>query len=218
MEFSGVLNKAISHKAKLDNIQKDFDDNLSKINKFQEDLKTLNACYTTTSTAHEYLESLIKTESSRFIKKIRDILDYGVKTIFFDEEYSIDIRTEDTNTTIHLVYTDKLGNIISPDIKHCGGGVRTVVGVLLNLFFIFHYKTEPIIFVDEGFSQVSSIYIPYLMGLLQELSDKNGLKILLITHDMRIMSYADKVYEILDGKAYLRKSEDSSVKVVTPIE
>ena len=45
------------------------------------------------------------------------------------------------------------------------------------------------------------------MGLIQEMSEKKGLKILLITHDTRIVSYADKVYEIVDGKAILKKSK-----------
>lgn len=204
MEFKSVLNKAISHKAMLEATKKDYDSNLGLIMNNLNDLKTLNEIYKTTLLAHDYLEALIKEESSAFIKKVRDILDYGIKTIFFDEDYSVDVRVDDDNTSIHLISKDIDGNVISPDIKNCGGGIRTVCGIMLQLFFIFHYKAEPIIFIDEGFTQVSSQYIPYLMGLLQELSEKNGLKILLITHDVRVMSYADKVYEILDGQAVLR--------------
>jgi len=214
MEFVHVMNQAISHKAKLENIQKDYDDNLSRIMKNQADLSMLIGLYNTTTTALEYLETLIKEESTKFIKKIRDILDYGVKTIFYDEDYSIDIMTVEDRTSIHLITKDEFENVINPDIKNCGGGIRSCVGIILQLYFLFHYKAEPIIFVDEGFSQVSSQYIPYLMGLLQELSERNGLKILLITHDVRMMSYADKVYTVESGKAVLRKDTNSNVKVV----
>jgi DNA repair exonuclease SbcCD ATPase subunit len=214
LEFSKTFNQAIAHKAKLDNMKKDYDDNLVKIGRYHTNLNALNNMFIVTCTAHDYLETLVKEESTKFVRRLRDILDYGVKTIFYDEEYSIDVRTEEDSATIHLVTKDDCGNVISPDIKVCGGGIRTVVGIMLQLFFIFHYKAEHVIFIDEGFTQVSSQYIPYLMGLLQELSEKNGLKLLLVSHDVRVMGYADKVYEIVEGKAYLRKGKDSKVSVV----
>jgi DNA repair exonuclease SbcCD ATPase subunit len=213
MEVSMLFNKAMQHKAKLENTLIDYNDTLSKIDKCQKDLLILNEMLKTTTIAHEYLEALIKEESLKFVRKIKDILDYGVKSIFFDEEYSIDIRNNEDKTTIHLITTDEEGNKISPDIKDCGGGIRTVVGIMLQLYFIFHYKSERIIFIDEGFTQVSSIYIPYLMGLLQEMSEKNGLKIMLITHDTRFMSYADKVYEIIEGKSVLKKTKTPNIEV-----
>lgn len=217
METGKLFNKAMEHKAKLDNTVIDYNDNLSKIDKCDKDLKIISEMYKTTVFAHDYLETLIKEESTKFIKKIRDIVDYGVKSIFFDEKYSIDIRNTEDKTTIHLITIDSEGNTISPDIKDCGGGIRTIIGTLLQIFFIFHYKTEKIIFIDEGFTQVSSIYIPYLMGLLQEMSEKNGLKILLITHDPRIMSYADKTYEIEDGKAILKKNKGSNIIIQSEV-
>lgn len=206
MDCSNIFNKAISHKAKLENMEKDYVDNQFKIQRYEKDLNTLNSIYVTSEAGYDYLEALIKEESTRFIKRLNEILDYGVKTIFYDMNYSVDVRVEENCASIHLVYEDDDGNKLSPDIKYCGGGIRTVIGALLQLFFIFHYKTEKILIVDEGFSQVSSLYIPYFIALLKEMSDKNGLKILLITHDVRLMSYGDKVYEIRDGKSYLSKS------------
>lgn len=207
MDTFTLEKNAASHKAQLDNMIWDYNNNLTRISKSLVELNTMTELQETLVQAHDYLETLIKEESVAFVKKVRDILDYGIKTIFFDEEYSIEIRNNEDKTSIHLVYTDVDGNTISPDIKDCGGGIRTVVGIMLQLYFIFYGNVEPIIFIDEGFTQVSSIYMPYLMGLIQEMSEKNGLKILLITHDTRIVSYADKVYEIVDGKAILKKSK-----------
>ena len=218
MEFTAVFNKALKHKARVENTQKDFDDNIVRMGGYKSELNLLNGLYKNTSLAHDYLEALIKEESTKFIKRLRDVLDYGVKTIFYDEEYSIDIRTENDNTSIHLITKDVDGNQISPDIKVCGGGIRCCVGVLCQLFVLFHYRSAPILFVDEGFTQLSSQYIPYLMGLLQELSEKNGLKILLISHDPRLISHADKVYSIEDGKAVLKKSGGSNLRVGDSVE
>ena len=37
------------------------------------------------------------------------------------------------------------------------------------------------------------------MGLIGELAEKNNFRILLITHDTRLMGYANKSYEVKNG-------------------
>lgn len=197
MDFNDVVRKAIAHKATLDTNRRDIKDNTIIIEKRQKELDELNALYKVTKEAQAYLDTLVKEESGKFIRRLNDVLDYGVKTIFYDCDYSIEIRTTDeSKITIHLVYDDDSGNKLSPDIRSCGGGIRTVCGILMQIVMISHYRVEPIIFIDEGFSQVSSEYLPYLMTLLKELAKKNNFKILLITHDDRMLPYADKRYII----------------------
>lgn len=202
MEFSELVRKTISHKATLDAYRKDVKDNSILIQKKEEELANVNEIYRVTKWSYSYLDALVKEESGKFIKRLNEVLDYGVKTIFYDCDYSIEIRISDNNrATIHLVYDDEDGNKLSPDIQSCGGGIRTVIGILLQIFFILLYKVEPIIFCDESLSQISSDYVSYTFGLIGELAKKNGLKILLITHDERFIKYADKHYEISDGHA-----------------
>lgn len=204
MEFSELVRKTISHKATLDAYRKDVKDNSILIQKKEEELANVNEIYRVTKWSYSYLDALVKEESGKFIKRLNEVLDYGVKTIFYDCDYSIEIRISDNNrATIHLVYDDEDGNKLSPDIQYCGGGIKTVIGILLQIYFIFHYKIEKLIMVDEGFSQVSSIYLPNLFSLINELATKNGLKILLITHDNRMLPFGVRQYEIEDGKAIL---------------
>lgn len=202
MEFNDLVRKAISHKASVDSAGRDIRDNEIVLAKREKELENVKLVFQTTKFAYAYLDQLVKEESGKFIKRLNEILDFGVKTIFDDCDYSIEIRvSENSKATIHLVYDDDDGNKLSPDIQICGGGIRTVVGVLMQIFFIFHYKTEPILFVDEGFSQVSSQYLPNLFSLIGEMCEKNGLKVLLVTHDERMIPYATKRYEIQNGKA-----------------
>lgn len=197
MEFNEVVRKAIAHKATLDSSRKDIKDNTIIIQRRQKELDELNSLYKVTKEAQAYLDTLVKEESGKFIKRLNDILDYGVKTIFYDCDYSIEIRTtDDSKITIHLVYDDDEGNHISPDIRTCGGGIRTVCGILMQIVMISHYRVEPIIFCDESLSQVSTEYLPNLMQLLKELAIQNNFKVLLITHDNRMLPYADKRYII----------------------
>ena len=207
--FNEVVRNAISHKATLDASRKDVKDNSILIKKREEELENVNEVYRVTKWSYSYLDTLVKEESGKFIKRLNEILDYGVKSIFFDCQYSIEIRISENNkATIHLVYDDEEGNKLDPDIQSCGGGIRTVVGILMQIFFIFHYRVEKLIMVDEGFSQVSSAYLPNLFSLISELATKNGLKILLITHDNRMLPFGIKQYEIDGGKAILVKTEE----------
>lgn len=204
-----LLEKAIAHKAYLDSCTKDIKDMTLMSDKKQKELLNLNELYRITSYSSSYLEGLIREESGKFIKKLNDILDYGIKTIFYDCDYSVEIRVSDNNkATIHLVYDDENGNKLSPDVQQCGGGIKSVIGCISQIFFLFYYHVEPVLFMDESLSQISSQYLPHVMDLINELAEKNGLKVLLITHDVRMLAYGARQYEISDGKAILVK--DSS--------
>ena len=204
-----LLQKAIAHKAIVDSAKRDIENNKIQINKRQESLQSLNVLKKDTEFSYDYLDTLVKEESGRFIRHLNNILDFGVKTIFDDCDYSIEIRVSDNSkVTIHLVYDDENGNKLDPDIKNCGGGIRTVVGCLAQVAFITHYRLEPVLFIDEGLSQLSSQYIPNFMELLNQMAIKNGLKVMLITHDDRFTQYATRHYEITKGKATLIKGDE----------
>ena len=204
-DFSQVMSKAISHKSKIDNAKMDYEDNLIRIEEKGDELYQLSDLQKTMEMSYACLERLINTESERFIKRVEGLVSFGLETIFFDEEYSCEIRLDSSNNaTIHLVTKDDEGNRICPNIKDgVGGGIRTVVGIMLQVFFIFHTRSEPILFVDEGFSQLSDIYLPRLFAFLRELADKEDMKVVLITHDERIVPYADRVYKVDRGMSFL---------------
>lgn len=196
-----MLKKATEHKAMLSAAKADIEKNKKDIEKLNEKVTELIKLRDLTVWDAEYLEKLINSESELFIKKLSELLDYGVKTIFYDCNYGIEIRTEDNRAEIHLVYEDDIGNKLDPDIRNCGGGIRTVIGFLMQIYFIFHYGVARTIFIDEGFSQISSQYIEPFFGLIKELAKSNDLSVVLITHDDRFTGFADKSFVIEDGKA-----------------
>ena len=158
--------------------------------------------------AYKYLDSLVKVESERFIRKLEEVLNYAMRVIFYDRNYTVDIIVEDNKrASIHLTYEDEEGNKISPDVKDVGVGVRTVIGVVLQILFISCYDVERLLIVDEGFSQLSENYAPKLFGLFDELSKSYGLKVLLITHDVNIEQYANKSYVIENHRSRLTSTD-----------
>jgi hypothetical protein len=204
MVDTSIIRRVIEHKAMIDSAKKDIANMSYAISTKSDSLKELNNLKNISEFSFNYLDVLVKEESGKFIKHLNNILDFGVKSIFDDCNYSIEIRVSDSSkATIHLVYDDENGVKLEPDIKNCGGGIRTVVGCLSQIAFITHYRLEPVLFIDEGLSQLSSQYIPNFMELINQMAEKNGLKILLITHDDRFTSYAVRHYEVSKGNTKL---------------
>ncbi len=206
MEFTHIMNLAIAHKSKIETTRIDYEDNLLKIEELEKKLQITSELYKNTEYASTYLEKVINEESEEFTREVQSVVNLGLETIFFDKDYKSDFRTDGLSTAIHLVYTNEEGHVVDPDIRsNVGGGVRTVVGTILQVFFINYFEAEPLIFVDEGFSAIDSEYLPYFMGFIEELSNRWGLKLLLVTHDERITSYSKKVYMIDNGVSHLVK-------------
>lgn len=204
IDTKDMVSKATRHKAMIDTNKKDIKDNLILIKNKKEQLNNLVSVLDDTKLSFTYLDELIKQESNKFIDRLNDMLNFGVQTIFFDCDYNIEVRIKDNKASIYLKYTEEeTGVNVESDILNCGGGIRTVIGFLLQVYFIFYTKSEKVLFVDEGFSQISSQYLERFFGLINELSEKNDLKVLLITHDDRFTEYAKVNYEIRNGKSYL---------------
>ena len=79
-----VFYEIITHALKVD----------KEIAKKEQQLTKLNVYNTDLQFARNYLDLLIKNESNSFIKSINEILNYGLKTIFYDCDYSIDINID----------------------------------------------------------------------------------------------------------------------------
>lgn len=210
IDMKDIVNSAIAHQAVLKQSDRDIRDNNIRIEEEQRKLNNLINENKLTKFSYEYLDKLVREESGKFIKSLNDMLNYAVKVIFYDCDYTVEIKTEDNRTSIRLRYINDEGNEVNADVKDCGGGIRTVISTVMNIFFLFKYKAEPIYLVDEGFSMVSSQYLNPLFGLLDELAEKNGLKILLITHDTRLenLETVKNIYRVENG--YVKKEEVKS--------
>lgn len=203
IDMREIVNRAISHQAVIESSKRDVRDNLIRIDEENKKLETLLHEHDVTKFSHKYLDTLVKEESGKFIKSLNDMLNFAVRSIFNDRDYSIEIRVEENKATIRLKYTDDEGNKIDADIKDCGGGIKSVIGMLMQIHTLYKYRAEPILFLDESLSQISAEYLGNMLGLLNELATKNGLKILLITHDNRFIDHESIInrYEVKDGLA-----------------
>ena len=159
-------------------------------------------------TSIKVIKEIIDALSQEHIQRICDLITYGLKTIFYDRDYQIEVLLGDkrSNKTAELFLVEDKTN---PDGTHeiirssfsdsIGGGVIAVVGVILQVFYLGYLNQAPILFMDESLSQVSSEYVPNLMSFIKELARQKGFIFVLVSHDTRIINYADKKYQVDQG-------------------
>ena len=158
--------------------------------------------------AVEYLKEIIDKLSRSHIDHLEKLLNSAVETIFYDKNYRIEFDISEYRNSncldMYLIDTLDSGEQIRTNIKDNGFGIKTVVGFILQVYFILYNKLSPVLFVDEGFSAISSNYLPYLKSLFNNLRDKYGFIFVLVSHDSRLIEIADKTYEVRDGEVRLK--------------
>lgn len=153
--------------------------------------------------AIDCLKEIMDKMSQEHVERIVNLLTYALQTIFYDKDYSVEIVTSDKRNVktaeISLVERQE-DKVIRSSFDDIGGGVVAVCGLVLQVYYCNVLKQAPILFLDEQLSQVSENYVPTLMQFVKELASTKDLIMVLISHDNRYISYADKTYRVDDGQ------------------
>ena len=205
--YNNLYNRAIQLKSKYDTIQTQLDNRIKQKESTQIDMQNKIKEHKTYEYAIEYMKEIIDKLSRSHIDHLEELLNTAVSTIFFDKRYSIEFELSEYRNSncldIYLIEEQEDGTKIRTDIKDNGFGIKTIVGFILQIYFILYQELSPILFADEAFSALSDQYIPYLRSLLTSLSERYGFIFVLISHDPRFIDIADKTYEVKNGEVRL---------------
>ena len=205
--YNALYNKAIQIKSKYDTIQNQLDNRIKQKEEFQIDMQNKIKEHKTYELAIEYMKEIIDKLSRSHIDHLEELLNTAISTIFFDKRYNIEFELSEFRNSnalnIYLIEEQEDGSKIKTDIKDNGFGIKTIVGFILQIYFILYQGLSPILFIDEGFSALSDQYIPYLRSLLTSLSERYGFIFVLVAHDIRFINIADKKYEVRNGEVKL---------------
>lgn len=150
-------------------------------------------------------KDLAERMSRNAILDVENLVNSALESVFQDRNYKIEIDVSDKRSSkaaeIYLVENiDGVDYRTPVKSSRLSGGVISVIGFVLQVYFICLFGAAPILFVDEGFAAISDEYIENWMSFLKRLRDEIGLTIVLITHDERFMCGADRTYEVDGGK------------------
>ena len=202
--YSALYNKAIQVKSKYETLQNQLNSRKEKKIELTNLMSSKIHRQMVYESAISYMKEIIDLLSRTHIDHLEKLLNSAVSTIFFDKNYSIRFEVSEYRNSnclsINLIETLDDGTEIVTDIKDNGFGIKTIVGFILQIYFILYHKLSPILFVDEGFSSLSDQYIPYLRSLLNSLKEEYNFIFVLIAHDPRFIQIADLIYEVKDGE------------------
>lgn len=202
--YSALYNKAIQVKSKYETLQNQLNSRKEKKIELTNLMSSKIHRQMVYESAISYMKEIIDLLSRTHIDHLEKLLNSAISTIFFDKNYSIRFEVSEYRNSnclsINLIETLDDGTEIVTDIKDNGFGIKTIVGFILQIYFILYHKLSPILFVDEGFSSLSDQYIPYLRSLLNSLKEEYNFIFVLIAHDLRFIQIADLRYEVKDGE------------------
>lgn len=205
-QYEQLKSRSISIKSDITSSKRKLKDSKDKLGEAESKIDGLREKYRVQEKSVEVLKEVIEGMSKDHIKQVEDLVTFGLHTIFYDREYALKIEVTDKRNTKSaeiFLLEQKEDSIIKSAEDEIGGGVRVVIGFILQVFYIQYFEQNDIIFADEAFSQLSDRYIEGLMEFINRLAEKRDFKVVLISHDERLTSQADKVYMVNEGEIEL---------------
>lgn len=190
-------------------VQSSIDSAKNSISEIDCKIKELECEKNTLKLCKPIIDDIISKFSDSLLRRLEELLTIGLKKIFFDRNYSIQIRVVDKRNTkcVELLLNDN-GNLIPVRNANVAGGVLVVIAAIIQVFYIINIPTVgKYLFLDEQFSQVSQQYVGTFMGFIKTLCNETGLSIVLITHDNKFIQYGDRIYIADKGKFSMQESE-----------
>lgn len=203
-DYPLLRDRALKTQQSFDDLKKSLTHTTQLLNSVGEDLKSYKTNKLIQESSIKVLREIIDTLSNKQVNAIIDMVTYALSTIFHDRDYSLAIEIADTRTTkgatLYLIDKTDPDNTVKSDMDSIGGGIMSVIGFVLQIFFIIYFKKQRFLLLDESLSAVSSEYIPNLMEFMKTLSEKRGFTFIMILQDLRFMDYADKTYVMNFGE------------------
>ena len=162
------------------------------------DLKVLETKKEVLKKAADVLLKLQELTSEKGLRALTEMVTASLQQVFDDRNYFFEAEVEDKRgvKTIKLNLAEKTGDVVltSSVRNEIGGGVRAVIGLICQCFYIKTLGIDRTLFIDESLSQLSDDYIDNLFTLMRSLSEMGEFKFVLVTHDVRFIPYADILY------------------------
>lgn len=201
-EITNLLIKYRGIQSSIESTKNSIADVDSKIHDLECEKNTLKLC-------KPIIDDIISKFSDSLLRKLEELLTIGLKKIFYDRDYSLQIKVVDKRNTkcVELLLNDS-GNLISVKNSNIAGGVLVVIATIIQVFYIVNLpNVSNCMFLDEQLGQVSSQYIDNFIEFIKTLCNETGLSIVLITHDNKFMKYGDRIYVADKGKFTLQEAE-----------
>lgn len=205
--YQYYFNQAITKKSNIEMLKSQHEATIRDKEQSSLDLKNLITKENKYEKAVDLMKKIIEGMSQSQINHLEELINSALETIFFDRKYFVELQvTELRNTNNLQIILNEItedGQLLKTDLDANGYGVKSIIGWVLQIYFILYYHQYPIMFMDEAMTQLSKQYLPYFKSLINDLAEKYGFIFVLVTHDRDIMDLSDRTYFVEKGKVTL---------------
>ena len=205
--YNYYFNQAITKKSNLELLLSQHEQTKRDKETASQELKDLISKEASYEKAVDLMKKIIEGMSQSQINHLESLINSALETIFFDRKYFVELQiTELRNTNNLKIVLNEItddGQLLKTDLNDNGYGVKSIIGFVLQIYYILYYHQYPIMFMDEAMTQLSKQYLPYFKSLINDLAEKYGFIFVLVTHDTDIMNLSDRTYFVDKGKAEL---------------
>lgn len=150
---------------------------------------------------------LILQESARLTQehlqfRISKLVTLAMEAVF-DDPYSLELLFENargkTQATINFMRGDEA---VSPMDESAGGALDVAAfGLQMSLWTLQTPRTRPVLFLDEPLKWLKGGSLPERgAAMVQEISHKLGVQIIMVSHSPELIEHADKVFDVVRKK------------------
>jgi len=136
---------------------------------------------------------------------LEDIVQVALDTCFPGEyTFKILFELKRGSTVCEMYLEDESGFKLNP-MTASGGGLVDVISLALRLAVWTLSKPDNVIVLDEPFKFLSANLRPLAGEILQNMSEKLGLQIIMVTHDPILIEIADRTFSVKKNRKGISK-------------
>jgi DNA repair ATPase RecN len=178
-----------------------FSDREAVLKKAQDDSEITERELQVLQQVKEVLSAITGKCFSSATKRIEGLVNKGLSEVFDDQNLVFSIRASVSRKKSFVSFHLREGSTGEdlPLISSYGGGVLSVIAILLRITTIHLLEKRKVLILDESLSQVSDEYIENLSAFLNNLCENSDFIILLVTHQRKFTTYASEHYRMVKG-------------------
>ena len=207
MDINSLVNYSIKLQSYMETTKNQLESSLEDKNKILEIINNETKDIKNLEKVQDIFKILDNKLSEANILHVEQLCNNALAAVFNNDkiEYKIKIETiyqRNNNSLQFYLYQHNIieDTEIKTNIEDNGGGIQSLIGLVLQIYFIIIHNQNHILFIDEGLSAISKDHLDKLKEFLHELCDKLNFKIILIAHDKDLFSLADYTYEVENGE------------------
>ena len=203
--FDTIYQQVSQDYYKLKQIESQFTTNKQHIqqltNQLQQHQHTLQLLQQTSTVFKTLQEKLTTTH----IDHITTLINNALATVFNTPTTQYHIRIETTqqrnnNVTQFYLLTTQDDTTTETLLQDNGFGIQSLIGFVLQIYFIIQHNQAHILFLDESLTAISTDKLPKLKLFINEVSKQYNFHFILIAHMESLFQLADYSYSVHNGK------------------